>query len=183
MLAPRRSPLQTIFPIASLFLSMCFPAFAQTAGGQGSKPEAPSSTIVSNQALGDDAPQAILTQTHGAWRTSELLGATVHNEKGNTLGTVDDLLLAGDGRIKSAIISVSGFLALGNKLVQVPFTRMKIVPSQVNPASQGAPTTGATQSQGMAPQPTTEKQNNDFGLILPGATRASLNSEPEFHFN
>ncbi len=183
MSAARRSPLRTMFLTAALFLSMFFPAFAQGEGGQGSKATAPSSTIASSQALGDDAPQATLTQTHGMWRATELLGATVHNEKGNTLGTVDDLLFAGDGAIKSAIISVSGFLALGNKLVQVPFTQMKIVPSQFNPASQGVPPTGATQSQGTAPQPTTEKQNNDFGLILPGATRGSLNSEPEFHFN
>lgn len=58
-------------------------------------------------------------------RLSRLLGAAVHNEQGERIGNVDDLVLAQDNRVTLAVISVGGFLGLGSKLVAVPWTQLR----------------------------------------------------------
>lgn len=190
------------FLVAGLPLCFAVPAFAQSNANQasdsGSAPSSSSSSNVSNKALGDAAPQATLTQIHGMWRASQLVGATVHNDQGNTVGTVDDLLVSADGTIKDAVLSVGGFLGIGTKLVEVPFDQMKFVPAKSNPASQGAPgtstapgnsakaTTDTSANGGSgsgSAQPTTTAQNNDYGLVLPNATRSSLKSQAAFSYN
>jgi sporulation protein YlmC with PRC-barrel domain len=192
--------LRRAFLIAGLPLCFAIPAYAQSnANSVTNTGSATTSTSnVSNKALGDAAPQASLTQTHGMWRASELVGATVHNDQGNTVGTVSDLLISSDGTIKSAVLSVGGFLGMSTKLVEVPFDQMKFVPAKNNPASQGAPGTSAAPANSTkspaetgsnagsgsgSPQPTTSTQNNDYGLVLPNATRSSLKSQSDFSYN
>ena len=54
------------------------------------------------------------------YRASRLIGATVYNEKKKAVGTVNDLIVATDGRVNLAIIDVGGFLGVGAKHVAVP---------------------------------------------------------------
>jgi sporulation protein YlmC with PRC-barrel domain len=57
-------------------------------------------------------------------RASKLIGQTVRNGKGEKIGTVDDLVLNRGDRILFAVISVGGFLGVGDKLVAVPFEEL-----------------------------------------------------------
>jgi sporulation protein YlmC with PRC-barrel domain len=59
-------------------------------------------------------------------RSSKLIGSTVYDEHNNSIGTVDDLLLSANERTPNVVLSVGGFLGMGNKLVEVPFNRVKI---------------------------------------------------------
>lgn len=84
---------------------------------------------------GNHAPPGTLAKSDGDWRASQLVGATVYNSDGKSIGTINDLLVSSNGTISNAIISVGGFLGIGQKLVEVPFSQIKFAPSKSNPAS------------------------------------------------
>ena len=54
------------------------------------------------------------------YRSSKVVGSDVVNEKKETIGKVDDLLISRDQHLY-AVISVGGFLGMGSKLVAVPY--------------------------------------------------------------
>ncbi|GAB0115993.1 PRC-barrel domain-containing protein [Acidisoma sp. 7E03] len=107
--------------LASAVAFAAVPAFAQNDQSGGNQPAASSS--------GSSAPSGTLTMSHGNWRSSELVGATVYNDDGKSIGTISDLLVSSDGQVSQAILSVGGFLGIGSKLVSEPFSKLKFVPS------------------------------------------------------
>jgi len=50
----------------------------------------------------------------------------IHNKAGEKIGTIKDLLVAPDGRIQAAVLSVGRFLGLGDKDVAVPMSFVEI---------------------------------------------------------
>lgn len=187
------SPSIAALALAAMILPIGQAAYAQSGDGQSKKAAPPK---YNPSALGDAAPMGRLTASHGKWRSSQLLSATVYNDKGLVLGTISDLMMSSSGHLDTAILSVSGTLGIGSKLVAVPFDQLKIVPSKVNPSHAGTPGTVATpkgapevtQSQAKIPttpgaSSATPSQNADFGIIYPGATRSSLRARPNFHFD
>ncbi len=54
-------------------------------------------------------------------RVSEILKTTVENRQGEKLGTIQDLMVGVDGRLKYAILSHGGFLGIGDVLIPIPF--------------------------------------------------------------
>lgn len=58
-------------------------------------------------------------------RASKLIGEDVVNESNETVGSIDDLILTQDNRIQ-AIVSVGGFLGMGERLVAVPMDQLQI---------------------------------------------------------
>ncbi|MGE5146794.1 MAG: PRC-barrel domain-containing protein [Candidatus Eiseniibacteriota bacterium] len=59
------------------------------------------------------------------FRASDIIGKTVKNTKGETLGSVDDLVVSRDDKVVYAIVSVGGFLGVGDKLVAVRYDQLK----------------------------------------------------------
>jgi sporulation protein YlmC with PRC-barrel domain len=51
---------------------------------------------------------------------------TVYDPKDEKIGEVTDLLVGSDGKISTAIISVGGFLGIGDKEVAVPFSSLHV---------------------------------------------------------
>ena len=95
-----------------------------------------------------------LQQSHGEWRASKLVGATVYNENGQSVGSVDDLLIGQDHKIDQAVVSVGGFLGIGSKLVAVPFDQLKIEHSTTGAnRTEAAPPTTATNTAANTPPP------------------------------
>lgn len=100
----------------------------------------------------DKAPSGTLEKYHDMLRTTELNGATVYNDQGNAIGTIDDLLVGQDGKLQSAVISVGGFLGIGTHYVSVPFDELQVQQSrqsitaahEANAPLPGAATPGAT---------------------------------------
>ena len=91
-------------------------------------------------------------RTHGGWRSSRIVGAIVHNDRDERIGTVDDLVVGRDGRISEAVLSVGGFLGIGAKLVAVPYDRLNMA------------------------------ANSNGRWTLAGATKESLGSLPTFTY-
>jgi len=68
-----------------------------------------------------------LTTEHHVHAASTWTGARVHNFAGEDLGKVDDFVLDFDsGHIAYVVVSVGGFLGLGDKLYAVPWDLFSI---------------------------------------------------------
>lgn len=56
---------------------------------------------------------------------SKLIGASVKNSQGDTLGKIDELVIdPHDARIKAAVVSVGGVLGIGAKSVAIPWNQL-----------------------------------------------------------
>jgi sporulation protein YlmC with PRC-barrel domain len=60
-------------------------------------------------------------------RVSDMLKTTVENRHREKLGTIQDLMVGADGRVKYAILSHGGFLGIGDVLIPIPFEALKTV--------------------------------------------------------
>jgi sporulation protein YlmC with PRC-barrel domain len=60
------------------------------------------------------------------YRASKIIDATVKNGRGEEVGDVDELIMSRSGKIKKVILSVGGFLGIGDRLVAVPFKSLQI---------------------------------------------------------
>jgi hypothetical protein len=95
------------------------------------------STLISVSANAQGALQTIsvsrvdVIQVSSGYRTSKIVGSTVLNETSDTIGKVDDLIVGGAGDIPYVVISVGGFLGVGDRLVLVPLDSLNIGESTV----------------------------------------------------
>src|SRR5262249_38697116 len=56
------------------------------------------------------------------FRASQLIGANIQNDNGDSVGEVNDLVIdSNSGRIRYAAVQYGGFLGVGSKLFAVPF--------------------------------------------------------------
>src|SRR4051812_46453810 len=92
----------------------------------------------------------------GDVRASKLIGSSVYNDRDEKIGSVDDVILGKDNRADAVVMSVGGFLGMGNRLVTVPYTQLKLGD--------------------------TKHASSDNRVVMPGATKESLKAMPEFHY-
>lgn len=59
------------------------------------------------------------------YRASKVIGSSVVNEAGDTVGKVDEIIVGPDGKAPFVVLSVGGFLGMGDKLVVLPYEQMK----------------------------------------------------------
>ena len=77
-------------------------------------------------------------------RASKVIGATIVNDANETVGKVDDVIL-GDDRTSYVVLSVGGFLGVGNKLVALPYEAIRkideklVMPGASNDALKSLP--------------------------------------------
>ena len=73
-------------------------------------------------------PPASASVTPGAMNemyASKIIGASVKNSQGESLGKIDELVIdPQDARIKAAVVSVGGVLGIGAKSVAVPWDKI-----------------------------------------------------------
>jgi len=84
---------------------------------------------------------------NGNWRASKVVGLSVYNDGNESLGSINDLLTDKSGNIKAVVIGVGGFLGVGEKLVAVPFDKIKFVTEPVATSM----ASGSSGSTGMKP--------------------------------
>jgi sporulation protein YlmC with PRC-barrel domain len=85
-------------------------------------------TVAAGSAYG--ATDRFLADAGEAALASQLIGETVYAseaEDAETIGEVNDLIVADDGDIDAAVIGVGGFLGVGEKNVAVSFDSLKLV--------------------------------------------------------
>lgn len=59
------------------------------------------------------------------FRVSDLLDKHVKNTRGEDVGKVDDLILMKNGKINHVVVSVGGFLGIGDRMVALPFNQLR----------------------------------------------------------
>jgi hypothetical protein len=65
------------------------------------------------------------------YRASKVIGTSVVNDANETIGKIDDLLVSRDGKQPYAVLSIGGFLGMGNRLVVVPYDLLKFGDNKV----------------------------------------------------
>jgi sporulation protein YlmC with PRC-barrel domain len=105
-------PVSAILILSILLIA---PAF-----GQSDPASAPGAVRPDRQSLATSAvhPEPL--------RVTNLLGATVLNSDREVVGVINDLVLDAQGRTRTAVIGLGGFLGLGEKDVAVPFTDLSL---------------------------------------------------------
>src|SRR5512134_3978871 len=77
------------------------------------------------------APQTVIERVDvqklaAGYRSSKIVGSAVVNDANEKIGDVDDLLVEPSDKVLFAVLSVGGFLGMGERLVIVPFSSLQI---------------------------------------------------------
>jgi len=89
------------------------------------------SGVLTAQANAQGTPQSVeITKVdsykvEAGYRASKVIGSNVPNDASETIGTIDDLLVARDSVEAYAVLSVGGFLGMGDRLVAVRYDSLK----------------------------------------------------------
>lgn len=87
---------------------------------------------LASTAFSQGAPQTIATLVVDlkslavGYRTTRVVGSSVVNDAGETVGRVDDLIVTPGGKVPYAVLSVGGFLGVATRLVVVPTTALDV---------------------------------------------------------
>lgn len=104
------------------------PVLAQGVGGAGANTgNAMGASGATNTTANNNGPNGVMPQARGQWRASKINGLSVYNRDNQQLGTVDDVILSQNGQVESVVLSVGGFLGIGDHLVAVPFNQLQFV--------------------------------------------------------
>ena len=120
------------------------PASAPTTTAPANLPGAPKSA---------DLVVATVKQ-QGGLRAAKLIGSAVYNDQNEKVGSVDDLIIKQGDQVVMAVISVGGFLGIGNKLVAIPYHQLHI-----------------------------ENGQGGIKVTMPGASKDALNAMPTFTYS
>jgi sporulation protein YlmC with PRC-barrel domain len=99
------------------------------------------------------AVEASAKATGPVWKATELKGFNVTSASGEKLGDIKNLAIDTNGHIAYAVVSVGGFLGMGDRMVPVPWDALKI----------------------------TRDASNDKRTVMLSATKEQLKGAPEFH--
>ena len=65
------------------------------------------------------------------YRASKVIGSSVLNDAGDTVGKVDDVIIGEGGKEPFVVLSVGGFLGIGDKLVVLPYEQLKTMDHKI----------------------------------------------------
>lgn len=122
------------------------------------------------------------------WRASKLAGVAIYGPDNKKVGSITDILMSKEGKAKSVVIGVGGFLGMGEKDVAIPYDQVKFSEQSTMPntAATNAATTTAPNNSGaapMTPDPTMANHSKaypDHGTI--DMTADQIKNAPTFHF-
>jgi len=131
----------------------------------------------------------------GEWRASKLVGLNVYNSNNEKVGAIDELLTDRNGAVKAVVIGVGGFLGMGERLVAIPFDKIKFVDTPVasttasdtsttsRPAA--TTTTGAATTTTTTTSATTTSAKTEWypDHAVYNATKDELKAMPEFKYS
>jgi|LNFM01.1.fsa_nt_gb sporulation protein YlmC with PRC-barrel domain len=101
--------------VASMLMAL--PALAQTTSPTPSAP----STTTAPRADTTTGQLRYFSTYSDEMRMSKLIGTTVRNAAGETIGDVNEILLDKNGKVAAVVIGVGGFLGMGEREVALSF--------------------------------------------------------------
>lgn len=103
----------------------------------------------------------------GQWRASKLVGVNIYNEQNDKIGEVNDVIIDTSGKVDGVVVSVGGFLGMGEHDVMMKLNQIKFA----NKA--GTSTTSSTSSDSKQWYP-------DRGTV--NTTKDQLKAMPQFKY-
>jgi hypothetical protein len=89
------------------------------------KPDAATQSFMPN--LSKVEHESFVQSQHATdWRGSKLIGAIVYGLDNASIGSVNDVLIGNDSKVRAVVIGVGGFLGVGEKNVAVPLDALNI---------------------------------------------------------
>jgi sporulation protein YlmC with PRC-barrel domain len=122
--------------------------------------------MAQNTAMTPSAAEAPISAA-GQWRASKLVGVNIYNEQNDKIGQVDDVIVDSSGKVDGVVVSVGGFLGMGEHNVMMKLNQIKFA----NKA--GTTTTGSSSSDSKQWYP-------DRGTV--NATKDQLKAMPQFKY-
>jgi len=106
-------------------------AFAQQAIQDGQRMDPPSSADRTRKINSELQMQGgfIVAQTPGHQLGTEILGADAITTDGENVGRIEDFLLDEHHRVVGFVISIGGFLGIGERVIAIPLHATNIVPA------------------------------------------------------
>lgn len=89
-------------------------------------------TASGQQSPGTAAGQSVSSQRgafSNAAHASDIIGKKALSTNGETVGSIDDLLITADGRVQAAVVDVGGFLGMGQHTVAIDWKALRVSPS------------------------------------------------------
>lgn len=102
------------------------PAIAQTTQPAPTTPPpaaAPAPTPTPAPTVRRESNPAITTS---GMLASKIIGTKVKNNAGENVGTIDDLVIRPNDQVVMAVVSVGGFLGIGDRKVAVPWSDLSV---------------------------------------------------------
>lgn len=65
------------------------------------------------------------------YRASKVIGTSVVNDANDTVGKIDDVIIGQDGKAPFVVLSVGGFLGVGDRLVVLPYDQLRTTGNKV----------------------------------------------------
>jgi hypothetical protein len=137
-------------------------------------------------ALGQIPPNQNTDFIKGQWRLTKLTGLNVYNADDQKIGKIEEFLTGRSGKIETAVLSVGGFLGIGDRLISVSFGELTFVneplqseamPNAPPPTSpDGGTGPGTTRNSGID----TARDHPDHAVLK--ATKDQLTALPEFKY-
>jgi hypothetical protein len=90
---------------------------------QPDKPPMPNQAQSAKPAAGE---RFVSAQSSDEWMGSDVIGMRVRGTGDENIGSISDLLIDKEGKVKAAVIGVGGFLGIGQKNVAVSFDSLKL---------------------------------------------------------
>jgi sporulation protein YlmC with PRC-barrel domain len=118
-------------------------------------PKEPTATMSPNPSGSPTNPDLIVAavKLQSGYRISKLIGSAVYNDQNEKIGSVDDLITKDGSQIIIAVVSVGGFLGMGNKLVAIPYDQLHL-----------------------------ELNKDQTKVTIPNASKDALNAMPSFTY-
>jgi sporulation protein YlmC with PRC-barrel domain len=117
----------------------------------------------------------------GDWRASKVVGLNVYNDKNESIGSINELLMDKNGNIKAVVLGVGGFLGMGEHLVAIPFDKIKFVDQPV-PSTTTSSTSKSPSTTGSTSTSTSTKNPGYPDHAVFNATKDELKAMPEFKY-
>jgi sporulation protein YlmC with PRC-barrel domain len=160
------------------------------------------STLFTGATIAQSAPQQVPARAPAAstttvaplaqsaqWRASKLIGLNVYNAANEKIGDINEILLAGDGKVAGVVVGVGGYLGMGEHDVLVTLDQIKFVNEPVRtssaaPAARPAPANCTGTAANTATRPArapNEKWYPDHAVM--NATKDQLKAMAAFKYN
>jgi sporulation protein YlmC with PRC-barrel domain len=95
------------------------------------EPAQPAATAAAEQQV-TPPPADAMMPTQGAtdMRADKLIGTSVYNTEGQSVGSVQDIVFDKDGKIVGVVLKVGGILGIGGKSVGIKWTEVQVMPQE-----------------------------------------------------